>query len=353
MTLNIQEIICLIIITLSVIISVGKVMKSNDLDDAVEPIISGCSTIITFFIMVGYYEAFNNLATYSLNLVLQNGVKYNGALHICVIVLLFCIVKFLIQGLLNILHSFSVHNVFGNIKNNKLFLFIFSLVFGIIRGMVIIILICIPLVLFNSLVESNNRINVLDGLKAYDRMESLVDNKKIRLISNGLTQDVSSNSVVYYNGITLEEGVTSNREIDEKAIELTKTGDSQRKKAKDLYIWIGTNIKYDDNKAASIMEKQEKGESGAIPTFNNKTGICLDYACLYTAMAKASGLKTRIIVGEAFNGEEFISHAWNQVYLEEENKWINVDATFYTGGDYFDSKNFNEDHKEKDIAGEF
>ena len=353
MTLNIQEIISLIIITISVLVSVVTVMKSRDLDEAVEPIISGCSTIITFFIMVGYYEKFNDLATYIIDYILKDGVKYNGVLHICAIVILFCIVKFIIQGILKILHSFSVHNVIGSLKNNKGFLLVFSIIFGIIRGMVIIILICIPLVLFNSLVETGNRINVLDGLKAYQRMENLVDNKKIQLISDGLMQDVSNNAIVYYNGITLEDGVTSNKEIDEKSIALTKDGKAQRQKAKNLYIWIGSNIKYDENKAIEIMDKSIKGESGAIPTFQSKKGICLDYACLYTAMARASGLKSRIIVGEAYNGEEYISHAWNQVYLEEEGKWINVDSTFYIAGDYFDCENFEEDHRQKDIAGEF
>jgi len=353
MTLNIQEIISLVIITVSVLVSIGKVMKDKDLDEAIEPIISGCSTIITFFIMIGYYEKFNNLATYITNLVLQNAVKYNGVFHICAIVILFCMVKFIIQGVLKILHSFSTHNFIGKIGNNKILLFLFTIIFGVIRGMVIIILICIPLVLFNSLVGSSNRINVLDGLKAYERVESLVDTKKVQLISDGLMQDVSSNAIVYYNGITLAEGITSNKEINEKSLSLTKDVKTQKQKAKNLYIWIGSNIKYDDKKAVEIMNKSVKGESGAIPTFNSKKGICFDYACLFTAMAKASGLKSRIIVGEAYNGEAYISHAWNQVYIEEENTWINVDATFYSGGDYFDNENFMEDHREKSVAGEF
>lgn len=353
MILNIQEIISLIIIAMSVFVSVRSVMKNMDLDEAVEPIISGCSTIITFFIMVGYYEKFNDLATYIINYLLKDGVKYNGILHIFAIVILFCIVKFVIQGILKIIHSFSIHNVIGSLKNNKGFLLVFSTIFGVIRGMVIIILICIPLVLFNSLVEIDKRINVLEGLKAYQRMESLIDNKKIQLISDGLMKDVSSNAVVYYNGITLKDGVTSNKEIDEKALALTKDVKTQRQKAKNLYIWIGSNIKYDENKATEIMEKSIKGESGAIPTFQSKKGICLDYSCLFTAMARASGLKSRIIVGEAYNGEEFISHAWNQVYLEKEDRWINIDTTFYMAGDYFDIGNFQEDHRQKDVAGEF
>ena len=101
------------------------------------------------------------------------------------------------------------------------------------------------------------------------------------------------------------------------------------------------------------MELNGNYESGAIITFNKKRGICFDFSCLFTAMAKDIGLKSRIIVGKAFNGNEYISHAWNQVYLEDENRWINIDSTFYNAGEYFDSCNFNEDHILEKIAGEY
>ena len=101
------------------------------------------------------------------------------------------------------------------------------------------------------------------------------------------------------------------------------------------------------------MELNNICESGAIITFNEKKGICFDFACLFTAMAKDIGLKSRIIVGNAFNGSEYISHAWNQAYLEDEEKWINIDSTFYNAGEYFDNYNFNEDHISEKIAGEY
>ena len=40
-------------------------------------------------------------------------------------------------------------------------------------------------------------------------------------------------------------------------------------------------------------------------------------------------------------------------YLTDEEKWINVDTTFYISGDYFDSNLFYEDHIEEEIAGEW
>ena len=93
-------------------------------------------------------------------------------------------------------------------------------------------------------------------------------------------------------------------------------------------------------------------ESGAICAFNTRTGVCFDKACLYVAMARAAGLKVRLISGEAFDGEKYVGHAWNQVYLKDENNWINVDTTFYEAGNYFDSNLFNE-HKVDSIVGEW
>lgn len=353
MELMIQQNLSLFIILLSILFSLLSVFKNKNIDVAVEPIISGCSTIITFFIMIGYYDKFNSLATDILKLVIKEGAKYNGLLHIGAIVVFFCLIKLAIQGALTVLHSFSFYNVVNGIKNNKIFLLIFSIIFGAIRGMVIIILVCIPVVLFNSLVQSQNKINMLNDLKAYQRIENLVDSKKIEIISDGLKEDIASNTLVYYNGITLDQGIKSNDQIDDKAKDITKNAKTQREKAQIIYKWVGSNITYDDEKAKTIMDKSEDCKSGAIVTYQTRKGICFDYACLYTAMSKAVGLKTRIVVGEAYNGSEYVSHAWNQVYLSDENKWINVDSTFYSAGNYFDNQNFSSDHKEREVAGEF
>ncbi|MPM54124.1 hypothetical protein SDC9_100897 [bioreactor metagenome] len=70
-------------------------------------------------------------------------------------------------------------------------------------------------------------------------------------------------------------------------------------------------------------------------------------------MARANGMKVRLIVGEGFNGKTWISHAWNEVYIPEEDRWVNVDPTFYIGGNYFDNEGFNLEHKNRKVAGEW
>lgn len=162
-----------------------------------------------------------------------------------------------------------------------------------------------------------------------------------------------SKEIVVYNGITVDDGIKSNEQINDEAVELTDDTTSDREKAKKLYDWIGKNIKYDDNKAETVLDEDENvPEGGAIDAFENKSGICFDKACLYVAMARTVNLKVRLMVGQAYNGKEYVGHAWNQVYLSDEDTWINVDTTFYDGGNYFDSGLFNKHHVEE-IAGEW
>lgn len=163
----------------------------------------------------------------------------------------------------------------------------------------------------------------------------------------------NSRTIVYYNGVTLEQGVKSDAQIDKTAKGLAAKESSTKGKAKILYNWIGNNISYDHDKANKVLNNDFNVQSGAIPTFNTGKGICFDYSCLYVAMARANGIKVRLITGEGFNGVSWVSHAWNQVYIPEEGKWINVDTTFYKGGNYFNSRRFELDHKGAQIAGEW
>ncbi|MCM8711658.1 transglutaminase-like domain-containing protein [Clostridium sp. SYSU_GA19001] len=198
--------------------------------------------------------------------------------------------------------------------------------------------------------------------KLAKQLPNILDNSFKVVIKEAEPQELNSNFVekignrkviVYYNGVTLDEAVKSNEIIDRFAKEITKNSQTTNEKAKVLYNWIGSNIDYDYEKAERVLNNDLSVKSGAIPTFQTRKGICFDYASLYIAMARANGLKARIITGEGFNGVSWVSHAWNQVYISEEGKWINVDPTFYKGGNYFNSRRFDLDHRNSKIAGEW
>lgn len=185
------------------------------------------------------------------------------------------------------------------------------------------------------------------------------DSIKINIVKNqsdsasNIESNRVTNEIVYYNGITLEEGIKSNSDIDNMAREITRKKSSDKEKAKAIYSWVGTNIDYDYDKANEILNDNFRNKSGAIITFEDRKGICFDYACLYVSMAKASSLKVRIVIGKGFDGKTWVSHAWNEVYLKEEDRWISIDPTFYKGGNYFDTNNFNDDHEKEKVIGEW
>ena len=197
----------------------------------------------------------------------------------------------------------------------------------------------------------------LTNSKLAKKLPNIVNNSFKIVVKEANTQEPNLQNrqrvITYYNGVTLEQGIQSNDEINKFAINLIKGKNGTREKARLIYKWVGSEIAYDDEKANRVLNNDLGVKSGAIPTFDSKRGICFDYACLFAAMSKANNIKVRIITGQGFNGNNWVSHAWNQVYIEKEKKWINVDPTFLIGGDYFDSKRFVIDHKAESIAGEW
>ena len=166
--------------------------------------------------------------------------------------------------------------------------------------------------------------------------------------------NISEDTIIYYNGVTLSQAIKSDKAIKEKAQELVKNDSTDIEKARSLYNWVGNNIQYDDAKAEEITRNNGKGvTSGAIEAFKTREGVCFDYASLYAAMAMDVGLKVRIISGEGYTGSAWGPHAWNEVYIPSEKKWISVDTTFASTGDYFATPDFNSTHRDAKVIGEW
>ncbi len=160
--------------------------------------------------------------------------------------------------------------------------------------------------------------------------------------------------IEYFNGVTLDEAVKSNQEIDAMAVSIAGAENNDRKKAYLLYRWIASNIKYDFEKAERISTDPFGISSGSSIAFNTRKGVCFDYSCLYVSMCRAVGLKVRLVTGLGFSGNSWGDHSWNQVYYPADGRWINVDTTFGGSGiDYFDKQDFAVDHKFADVQGEW
>jgi len=153
-------------------------------------------------------------------------------------------------------------------------------------------------------------------------------------------------AIKYFNGMTIDEAVKTNSEIDDTAKQIVESETDDIKKTRLLYRWVSKNIKYDQAKAEIVLENPSRVDSGSIITFEERTGVCFDYSCLYVSMCRAVGVKVRLVSGLGYSGTEWGEHVWNQVYDPAEERWISVDTTFGSSGyDCFDNPDFSENHK--------
>ncbi|MDU7441134.1 MAG: transglutaminase-like domain-containing protein, partial [Clostridium sp.] len=194
----------------------------------------------------------------------------------------------------------------------KFFLILIGIISGTAQVGILIFLLILPSISVDT---------IPDASSFKSSIEELID--KFNYKSNGFI-----NEIIIYNGTTINEGIKSNDNINKKAIQLTKDASSDRERAEIIYEWVGSNIEYDDEKAEIVLsgvDRKEMPKSGAICAFDTGKGICFDKACLYVAMARASGLKVRLLSGEAFDGETIFVHDIDLESLKaKEEKWYDL-----------------------------
>ncbi|AGY75672.1 transglutaminase-like domain-containing protein [Clostridium autoethanogenum] len=369
--------------------------SSNDLKLDIDDVSRSISFIISLIIGIyfgkkifiqhdqGIYEKIYNLIPQNLTQYFDNN---NFIVYAVLLPILIFICYRIIKLFFNLVNRIIFYPVLDSIDRflrpkGNMFKRIAGMVFELPKAVCYALLVVFVLNIMSILNVSPKLSTYLEGSKPYEsickevvipvtnstiakQLPNVINNSFKIVIRNANSNETKSvdqldrvkneaNTVVYYNGVTLDEGVKSNGEINSLAKALASEGGNTNERAEMLYNWIGTNISYDHEKANKVLNNEFNVKSGAIPTFYSRKGICFDYSCLYVAMARANNMKVRLITGEGFNGISWVSHAWNQVYIPEEEKWINVDTTFYKGGNYFDSRRFQLDHKDAQIAGEW
>lgn len=349
------QIICALLMIFSMKDSIKGSLQEGSAKYSLNRLIYYFSIFITFFIMFLNLEkihlAILKFITNNPNLLVIN----NNLFKAFILAGIFLIFQSIIYWILKCLNEplTKAYNLLLN--KGKIRIVLFSGIFGFLKGLVIILIMFMGIITYNSTIGKGIKINIFNDIKGYKTLENIVSINKPILSYNDFKEYLPANTnvIVYYNGVTLEEGIKSLPEIDEKAKEIVENAKTDREKAQRIYSWIGSNIKYDFNKAEKALGPEGVTNSGAIEAWNTRSGICFDYACLYVAMSRAVGLGSRIITGDAYDGQNYGPHAWNQAYLEDEGVWINVDPTFYLSGDYFDNIDFNNDHLNAEVAGEW
>ena len=75
----------------------------------------------------------------------------------------------------------------------------------------------------------------------------------------------------------------------------------------------------------SLAKRTSIGIPNAVTVLRTRSGDCNEHAALFTALARAVGVPTRIAAGLAYVDGKFYYHAWPEVYLQD---WVAVDPTF-------------------------
>lgn len=283
-------------------------------------------------------NAISYVAIYPIIDSIEENIKSSSSLLKRIIGSLFAVPKAIIYVIIVtfILNFSSILNISENLDKHLLK----SQLYGYIRKQIVI-----PVT--NSKFAKNLPGIIDDSLKIVTKEVKSID------LNETINNTLNNNVIIYYNGVTLEEGVKSDEALNVFARKLVEKQNTTEEKGKEIYNWISKNITYDYEKQKKIFEDDFSEKSGAINTFNTRKGICFDFSCLYASMCIANGIKVRMITGEGFNTQEWVNHAWNQIYIPEKEKWINVDSTFSIAGDYFNGENFYTDHKNESIAGEW
>ncbi|NPV90952.1 MAG: transglutaminase domain-containing protein [Firmicutes bacterium] len=147
---------------------------------------------------------------------------------------------------------------------------------------------------------------------------------------------------------------SQNPEVAALAKSIAKPEYSQMEKLTAIHDWVAGNIEYD----VVAYQNGENKLTLASETIKNRKGMCRDYSFAVAALARASGLPTRIVYGEGVNPNGAAEkHAWNEVMID--GRWVSVDTTWdagYVGPDGFvrslseryldpDQELFNQTHR--------
>jgi len=108
-----------------------------------------------------------------------------------------------------------------------------------------------------------------------------------------------------------------------KAAELTSDLKTDKEKFTAIYGFVIDTFSYDYDKIKNI-------DSTYVPDiekiYNDKKGICYDYSAVFAAMLRSQNIPAKLVKGysDLVNGY----HAWNEVYISDENRWMVIDTTY-------------------------
>ncbi len=103
--------------------------------------------------------------------------------------------------------------------------------------------------------------------------------------------------------------------IREQAARIVGKEKDARAAAQKINSWVYT----------TLVKQPVVSIPSAVEVLKQKTGDCNEHTTLYTALARAAGIPTRMAAGIVYMKNGFYYHAWPEVWLGD---WVAVDPTF-------------------------
>ncbi len=175
-----------------------------------------------------------------------------------------------------------------------------------------------------------------DGQYSVAIYENTSGNKYRKLVSESFMVEIEDENSVFLNSIQEvsfdeeDEAIIYAQKLVDEATEAKRTklgnefAELTTEEIIDLYYnYVVKNIKYDYDK---IHDLKYNYLPDINDTFNVGTGICYDYSSLLASMLRSQGVPAKLVKG--YTSWTDVYHAWNEVYLESEERWVIVDTTY-------------------------
>lgn len=182
--------------------------------------------------------------------------------------------------------------------------------------------------LLSDRTEDSFPLNMGDGRYKISILEQVSGNQYRPIKTETLQVSITDINALYLGSV---QEIRWNTEMEaiKKAAELTDGLTSDLEKVQAIYKYIISNVSYDYAKIPTLT-------SSYLPdieqTFFNNQGICYDYASLFAAMVRSTGVPARMAKGYAPGISEY--HAWNEVMVDGEWKTVDttMDAAYHQAG---------------------
>ncbi|MCD8249546.1 MAG: hypothetical protein LUC60_06805 [Lachnospiraceae bacterium] len=122
----------------------------------------------------------------------------------------------------------------------------------------------------------------------------------------------------------LEASEDSSPEMEAIAASILSSDMSEYETVKAIHDYLVYNVDYDyDNLNANTLPETAYTAEGALLLHS---AVCEGYARAFSYLCEQAGLESLMVYGSANDGATVLSHAWNQVRVN--NAWFNVDVTW-------------------------